>query len=94
MATAWKSAFKLCKVFNPARTDLITSPEVYQNLVRRHNAYIDLVTAAAVKGLHPYMLDKEIAIDDEKVFVQEYLIWKNSTIESMDRTNLSSDKGC
>eukprot|EP00957_Ditylum_brightwellii_P172894 13162512-Ditylum_brightwellii.AAC.1 len=61
MAAMWKTV--------PARTDLITSPEVYEKLLIKHNAYVDSVESVAVEGLHLFVLEKDIAVDDDNVTV-------------------------
>eukprot|EP00957_Ditylum_brightwellii_P095493 7273811-Ditylum_brightwellii.AAC.1 len=69
MSASWQRDDKPRGVLIPSRTDLVTPPETYKQLLRNHNAYDQNATAVAVEGLPLMALDTEIAIGEEKVAV-------------------------
>eukprot|EP00957_Ditylum_brightwellii_P206303 15347752-Ditylum_brightwellii.AAC.2 len=91
MSGTWQHEDKSRELFVLSRMDLITSPAMYKQLLRIHNAYIQNVTAVAMEGLHPTVVEKDIAVGGVKMSVREYLTTRNRKIHSMERTNLSKE---
>eukprot|EP00957_Ditylum_brightwellii_P044893 3404604-Ditylum_brightwellii.AAC.1 len=48
----WETATHPRGTFIPARAWLITSPETYKTLLRKHNVYLQSTTAIALEGIH------------------------------------------
>eukprot|EP00957_Ditylum_brightwellii_P152740 11626580-Ditylum_brightwellii.AAC.1 len=92
---SWTCEYEGCPrgLFLPARGWLVTSPASYKALLKQHNNYLNTNTVIALEGLHPNVLDKEIAVSNKNVSVQDYLIKQPKVIESMECTNLSNEKG-
>eukprot|EP00957_Ditylum_brightwellii_P053260 4038270-Ditylum_brightwellii.AAC.1 len=67
MSANWQRKDKPREVFISSRTDLVTSLAMHEQLLRNHNTYIQNVTAVAVEGLHPTVLEKDIAVGGVKV---------------------------
>eukprot|EP00957_Ditylum_brightwellii_P031362 2377248-Ditylum_brightwellii.AAC.1 len=74
-------------MFIPARVWLITLPETYKTLLRKHNAYLQNTTAIALEGIHSNVAKTAIEGNSEWKSVQEYLTRKSNLIELMERTN-------
>eukprot|EP00957_Ditylum_brightwellii_P117403 8954528-Ditylum_brightwellii.AAC.1 len=88
MLHAWNSATYRGK-FVPAKAWLITSPDAYRSLFNGHYKYIDKTTSITIKGFHPRVASKDIAVSGEKILIKEYLLGKTNLIKSMERTNSS-----
>eukprot|EP00957_Ditylum_brightwellii_P058341 4423476-Ditylum_brightwellii.AAC.1 len=69
MATTWARTHKPCRVFVPARAELLTSPATYKQLLCNHNTYVDSVTGVIFEGRHPDIMKKEITAGDNRVTV-------------------------
>eukprot|EP00957_Ditylum_brightwellii_P032178 2439734-Ditylum_brightwellii.AAC.1 len=71
MSATWQHEDKPRGVFVPSRTNLVTSPATYKQLLRNHNMYIQNTLAVTVEGLHPKVVDKDITVGGVKVSVRE-----------------------
>ena len=59
MSAAWEKEGKPRKIFVPARTDLVTSPAVYKQLLKNHNRYLNQTSLVVVEGITPNKLNKK-----------------------------------
>eukprot|EP00957_Ditylum_brightwellii_P082772 6293248-Ditylum_brightwellii.AAC.1 len=93
MSYAWDKISTLRGKFIPAQAWLLTSPETYRNLLHNQNKYINDVTSITIEGLYPKVAGKEMEASQENVSIKDYLLRKSQLIESMERTNNSSNRG-
>eukprot|EP00957_Ditylum_brightwellii_P110464 8424755-Ditylum_brightwellii.AAC.1 len=89
----WETATHPRGTFIPARAWLITLPEMYKTLLRKHNVYLQSTTAIALEGTHAEVATTEIAVTSERVLIREYLTRKSTLIESMEQTNKTESDG-
>eukprot|EP00957_Ditylum_brightwellii_P114830 8756075-Ditylum_brightwellii.AAC.1 len=92
MLHAWNPATYRGK-FVPTKAWLIISPDAYRSLLNGHYKCIENTTSIEIKGLHPRVASKDIAVSGEKFLIKEYLLRKTNLIEPMERTNSSDDTG-
>ena len=86
----WSKESKPQGIFVPARTDLVTSPEIYKQLLKNHNRYIHQTTAVVVEVIP---LDNLYKQAPSGMKTKKETMIKNDQIESMECTYKSETEG-
>ena len=90
LSAVWSKEYKPRGIFVPARTNLVTSPEIYKQLLKNHNRYIHQTTTVVVEGVPFNELD-ETALEGMKA--KKETMSNTNHIKSMERTYKSKTEG-
>ena len=89
MADVWKSENKPRGIFVPAWTDLITNPQTYKQILRNHNAYVNMVTSIPIKGVSKEAMEGKVGMNE----TLKGRLESHVNIESMEQTGYTEEKG-
>jgi hypothetical protein len=80
-------------IFVPSGIHLMENPAIYRALLRKQNQYLSNITAVIIEGLKYESLACQVTVNNQTGTMGELFESAANVIESMEKTNLTEEKG-